>query len=147
MGYRRRAREQALQLLFSMDLRGDYSKQIKSLFCHVFIPEEATLTLFEHLVEGVVTHMEEIDRTIEAFSSNWRIPRMGHVDRNVLRMAVFEMLYMADIPHKVSINEAIDLAKKFGTRDSGGFVNGILDSIRKDKERHREELVAGQQDA
>lgn len=134
MGYRRRAREQALQLLFSMDLRGDYSNQVKALFCHVFIPEDATLTLFETLVQGVVDHIEVLDRIIETFSSNWRIPRMGRVDRNVLRMAVFEIVYMKDIPFKVSINEAIDLAKKFGTRDSGGFVNGILDSVRKDRE-------------
>ncbi|MCW7753226.1 transcription antitermination factor NusB [Desulfobotulus sp. H1] len=134
MGYRRRAREQALQLLFSMDLRGEFSEQVKNMFCRVLIPEDERILLFEALVEGVLEHREVLDRTIEQFSSNWRIPRMGRVDRNVLRMAVFEMLYMDDIPDKVSINEAIDLAKKFGTRDSGAFVNGILDSIRKDRE-------------
>ncbi|TWI76785.1 NusB antitermination factor [Desulfobotulus alkaliphilus] len=141
MGYRRRAREQALQLLFSMDLRGDYSGQMKNLFCHAFIPEDATITLFETLVQGILDHREVLDRTIEQFSSNWRIPRMGRVDRNVLRMAVFEMFYLPDIPDKVSINEAIDLAKKYGTRDSGGFVNGILDSIRKHRETGREGIL------
>lgn len=132
MGYRRKARQQALQLLFSMDLLGDYSDQVKARFLAVReqaepVGEDA---LFDDLVAGVALHREELDRTIELFSSNWRIPRMGCVDRNLLRIAVFEILYMPEIPEKVSINEAIELAKKFGTRDSGSFVNGILDSIR-----------------
>lgn len=132
MGHRRKAREQALQLLFSMDLLGDASEQAKNRFLRVHITgeEQEADPLFNELVSGVTAHRDELDRTIEQFSSNWRIPRMGCVDRNVLRMAVFEILFMPDIPEKVSINEAIELAKKYGTRDSGSFVNGILDSIR-----------------
>ena len=70
------------------------------------------------------------DTVIEQFSSNWKLSRMSCVDRNVLRIAVFELLYCADIPPKVSINEAIDVGKRFGTEESGAFINGILDSIR-----------------
>ncbi|MDL2286753.1 transcription antitermination factor NusB [Desulfococcaceae bacterium OttesenSCG-928-F15] len=137
MGHRRKAREQALQLLFSMDLLGDSSDQTRERFVEVHasgdVPEMDPL--FEKLVSGVIQHRDALDRTIERFSSNWRIPRMGCVDRNLLRMAVFEILYMPDIPEKVSINEAIELAKLFGTRDSGSFVNGILDSIRIHREK------------
>jgi N utilization substance protein B len=85
---------------------------------------------FHYLVDGVGEHRETIDAVIERFSSNWRISRMTCVDRNVLRIAAFELLYCADIPPKVSINEAIDVAKRFGTEESGAFINGILDSIR-----------------
>jgi N utilization substance protein B len=73
---------------------------------------------------------DEIDAWIERFSQNWKIRRMSRVDRNVLRVAVYELLYCHDIPPKVSINEAIDIAKRYGTEDSGAFINGILDSVR-----------------
>lgn len=84
----------------------------------------------EHLVLGVCSHREEIDRKIASASQHWRLERMPVVDRNVLRIAVFEMIYCADIPPKVSINEAIDLAKMYGSGDSGAFINGILDKVR-----------------
>ena len=82
------------------------------------------------LIKGVLDNKSRIDKLIEQFSSNWKISRMGCVDRNILRIAVFEMLRCQDIPAKVSINEAIEIGKKFGTEDSGAFINGILDSIR-----------------
>jgi len=82
------------------------------------------------LTRGVIQHIPEIDKKIEQFSSNWKIDRMTCVDRNIIRISVFEMLYCSDIPYKVSINEAIDIGKTYGTKDSGSFVNGVLDSIR-----------------
>jgi N utilization substance protein B len=82
------------------------------------------------LVKGVLKNKPQIDILIERFSKNWRVQRMACVDRNVMRIAVFEMLFCPDIPPKVSINEAIDIGKKFGTEDSGAFINGIVDSIR-----------------
>jgi N utilization substance protein B len=82
------------------------------------------------LVNGVLAAQPQIDVLIEKYSKNWKIQRMSRVDRNVMRIAVFEMLFCPDIPPKVSINEAIDVAKKFGTEESGAFINGIVDRIR-----------------
>jgi len=85
------------------------------------------------LVEGVINHLDEIDTLIHSSSKNWKISRMPVVDRNIMRIAVYELLYCPDIPAKVSINEAVDIGKKYGTRDSGAFVNGVLDRIREFK--------------
>jgi N utilization substance protein B len=85
---------------------------------------------FLKLVKGVVQGKSEIDSILERFSENWKLNRMSCVDRNTMRIAVYELLYCDDIPYKVSINEAIDMGKKFGTKESGAFINGILDSIR-----------------
>jgi N utilization substance protein B len=80
-------------------------------------------------VEGVIQYQNEIDQFIKRVSSHWKINRMSRVDRNIIRIAVFELLYCDDIPFKVSINEAVNLGKKYGTEESGAFINGILDSI------------------
>ena len=82
-------------------------------------------------VHGISEHLAEVDRMVTSHAENWRLGRMSVVDRNILRLAVYELLFRDDIPPIVSINEAIDLSKKFGTDESGGFVNGILDSIYK----------------
>ena len=130
MGTRRLSREQALQVLFFMDMhRGPVDDPI-GLFCRCFTQEGKTGRFFHQLVNGVQEHRAAIDDVIERFSSNWKLSRMSCVDRNVLRIATFELLYCPDIPPKVSINEAIDVAKRFGTDESGAFINGILDSIR-----------------
>jgi len=88
------------------------------------------MDFFLLLTQGVIKNISVIDKKIEQFSSNWKIERMTCVDRNILRIAVFEIIYCSDIPYKVSINEAIDIGKNFGTKDSGSFLNGVLDSIR-----------------
>jgi N utilization substance protein B len=82
------------------------------------------------LVNGVLENRPEIDNLIERYSKNWKLNRMSGVDRNVMRIAVYELLCCEDIPPKVSINEAVDVGKKFGTEESGAFINGIMDSIR-----------------
>jgi len=130
MGSRRRSRELAMQALFYMDKRRDNSEGILKLFCDNFNPAEDILPFFERLVRGVTCSEQEIDSIIEQFSSNWKINRMSCVDRNIMRIAVYELLWCNDIPVKVSINEAIDIGKKYGTEESGSFINGILDSIR-----------------
>jgi len=84
---------------------------------------------FERIVFGVIEHCQDIDRLIAQYSENWRLDRMNLVDRNILRMATFELLYCEDIPPKVTMNEAIDLGKRYGSEDSGSFINGILDRI------------------
>lgn len=130
MGTRRKSRELALQALFYMDSRKRFEPDMLERFCQVFPPADKSAEFFCHLVNGILAHRAGLDRLIERFSSNWQLSRMVAVDRNLLRIAVFELVYCSDIPPKVSINEAIDLGKKFGTDESGAFINGILDSIR-----------------
>lgn len=119
-----------MQALFYMDNCNDDSEEILKRFCINFNPTEDILPFFYRLVKGVVSERNEIDSIIEKFSSNWKISRMACVDRNIMRMAVYELLWCSDIPSKVSINEAIDIGKKYGTGESGPFINGILDTIR-----------------
>lgn len=130
MGNRRRSRELAMQVLFSMDIHQNDSDKLLDLYCQNFTPSEKVFSFFLELVNGVIHTKTQIDSIIERFSNNWKISRMSCVDRNVMRIAIYEMLFSDDIPLKVSINEAIDVGKKFGTEDSGAFINGILDSIR-----------------
>jgi transcription antitermination protein NusB len=130
MGTRRLSREQALQALFFMDMHRDPVEDPVGQFCNSFAQDHPTEPYFHRLVDGVRENRKRIDTVIEQFSSNWKLSRMSCVDRNVLRIAVFELLFCADIPPKVSINEAIDVGKRFGTDESGAFINGILDSIR-----------------
>ena len=136
MKKRTRARELALQFLYQLDLRGhDILPEAKSFFR----AEEADKGAREfslNLVRGTLEHKAEIDDMIRSVAMNWEIGRMAAIDRNVLRMATYELLHCADIPHKVSINEAIELGKRFSTQNSGAFINGILDKI-KDKAKAR----------
>jgi len=129
MGARRRSRELAMQVLFYIDMSRNDSKEMLELYCDNFSISKEILPFFLKLVNGVVHARSEIDPIIERFSSNWKISRMSCVDRNIMRIAVYELLFCHDIPSKVSINEAIDIGKKFGTEESGAFINGILDSI------------------
>ncbi len=130
MGTRRQARELAMQALFYMDIQNHASLQMLESFCENFRPPKRSHPFFLTLVSGVLENRSEIDTLIERFSKNWKINRMSCVDRNVMRVAVYEMLYCEDIPPKVSINEAVDVGKKFGGEESGAFINGIMDSIR-----------------
>lgn len=130
MGNRRRSRELAMQALFYVDMRQNKSEEILDLYLQSFTPSKKVLPFFLELVNGVIREKDQIDTMIERFSSNWKMSRMSCVDRNIMRIAVYEMLYCSDIPLKVSINEAIDVGKKFGTEESGAFINGILDSVR-----------------
>lgn len=128
MKNRRKSREAALQALYYMDIRHNISLEALALFERCFAPSETVRPFFETLTKGVMRNRLQIDRLIERFSSNWKISRMACVDRNVMRIALYEILFLEDIPEKVSINEAIDIGKKFGTEESGAFINGILDS-------------------
>ena len=137
MGQRRRSREIALQILFRIDMTASPPDEaIPSHYELLTTGEEHevqapyTVRPFaEHLVRGVHLHQAEIDQIIASASDNWQLSRMSIVDRNILRIALFEMLYCPDVPPKVSINEAIDIGKKFGSEDSGAFINGVLDHI------------------
>lgn len=157
MGQRREARERAVQFLFQYDLNPP--SNLDEALNHFWesqqapaiaeekgsatwgqkpeIPppttEEAALRVFaDKLIRGTLEHRAEVDAKIQQQAQNWDIKRMAVVDRNILRLAIYEMLYREDIPPIVSINEAVDIAKKFSTQDSGKFVNGLLDKIKGD---------------
>jgi N utilization substance protein B len=131
MGNRRKSRELAMQALFYMDMNTNGSKEtLLERFCTNFTPSKKARPFFLKLVNGVLQTKSELDSIIENFSDHWKIGRMACVDRNIIRIAVYELLYCLDIPSKVSINEAVDIGKRFGTDESGAFINGILDSIR-----------------
>lgn len=129
MGNRRKSRELALQILYQIDVSRDNVRDALDLFWQNFKGLEMAIEFTEKLVEGVCNHKEEIDRLIEECSENWRLKRMSKVDRSILRLASFELFYCKDVPVKVTLNEAIDLGKKFGSEKSGSFINGILDRI------------------
>ena len=132
MGDRRKARELALQALCYCDVqKGDFGERWR-LFCDNFQDEISggARPFFVELVEGVTHAMPEIDSLLKESSRNWKISRMPVVDRNIMRLAVFELLKRPDIPHTVSINEAVELGKMFGARGSGAFINGVLDRVR-----------------
>lgn len=147
MGQRRKSREIALQMLYQMEMTGQPPHTVIDLYYELSSGGDddnrnfdlAVRPFAEQLVGGVHAHRDELDRMIVAASENWRIERMSIIDRNVLRIALFEMLYCLEIPPKVSINEAIDLGKTFGNPDSGAFINGILDRLLQEVNRIREE--------
>ena len=118
-----------MQALYYIDIRGNGSDDKVDLFFQLHSPPEKQKQFLLELINGVIRYRKGLDKIIDDFSSHWKISRMSCVDRNVLRIAVFEIVARDDIPAKVSINEAIDIGKKYGTEDSGGFINGVLDSI------------------
>jgi N utilization substance protein B len=127
---RTKARERALQALYQIDVASTDLDEALSRFWRSFEPVEREVReMAEALVRGVAEHRRAIDDAIEAVSTNWRLDRMAKVDRNVLRLAVHELLHRPDVPVKVAINEAIELGKKYGSESSGAFVNGVLDKM------------------
>ncbi len=130
---RRKSREYALQMLFQIDFT---EKKISNEnFHHFWADKEADKDIrqfTEELVKGTLIHIDEIDRMIERVTENWALKRMASVDRTILRFAVYEILYRKDIPAAVTINEAIEIAKKFSSSESAFFLNGILDRIAKE---------------
>ncbi|HSN84999.1 MAG TPA: transcription antitermination factor NusB [Polyangiales bacterium] len=132
MGSRRKGREAALRILYFLDVSGVSGTQaIKSYWGHLATPDEASdqVEFANAIVRGYVEHREEIDDLIRAWSHHWRLERMPIVDRNVIRAAIVELREMPDIPKRVTLNEAVELAKRFGSEGSGAFVNGVLDRI------------------
>lgn len=130
LGGRRRSRELALQVLYQLDATAETDwRAAFEVFCGSFEAPEPLKEFALRLVGGVRERLAELDALIGRHSENWRLERMSRVDRNILRMAAFELLYCQDIPPRVTLNEAIDLGKRYGTEDSGAFINGILDNI------------------
>jgi len=137
MKTRRAARETAMQILYQCESQTDWREQCIETFLAAFDEEvldnlagpQTQKTFLDTLVLGVIKQIEVIDQTIQQASQNWSVERMARVDRNLLRVAVFEMMFVDDVSLKVSINEAIEIAKKYGAADSPTFVNGVLDKI------------------
>ena len=136
---RTRGREYALQVLYEVDTSGKDPESALDAYWVNFEttgrpagspePDPSVKTFAKQLVAGVAKNMGEIDALIERCSTNWRLDRMPRVDRNVLRLACFELMHSADVPTKVVINEAIELGKRYGSEESGAFINGILDKV------------------
>ena len=132
MGSRRKAREAAVQMLFQIDLSGeDPARAIELYKQYLGEADEADEFAIE-LVRGCCAEREAIDAKIREVSRHWRLERMARVDRNILRLAAYELLHLAEVPRKVTLNEAVELAKRFGDEDSPAFVNGVLDRIASD---------------
>ncbi len=133
------ARECALKILYAVEMTKDDPEKCIDNFWNNQVKAEPQVKAFaDDLVRGVYHNKERIDTLITKHATNWELDRMAVVDRNILRFGTYELIFVDDIPPKVAINEAIDIAKKYGDKDSGKFVNGILDKINKtEKKRAR----------
>jgi N utilization substance protein B len=131
MGHRRKAREYALQGLYMHEISGTPVEELVKIgWAEMPIPDnirDFTVTL----IEGSIGHLKEIDEIINKHSKNWKFERLGSVDKSILRISIFSLLYLKDIPVAVTINEGIELGKIYGGEGSGQFINGILDAVRK----------------
>ncbi|MBW2672424.1 MAG: transcription antitermination factor NusB [Deltaproteobacteria bacterium] len=129
MGHRRKAREIALQILYQVDVSKVDAAEAIQLFQDNFGMSQEAVEFSTQLIQCTLDHLNDIDELIKSCSEHWSLDRMSKVDRNVLRTAVCEFLYFDDIPPKVTLNEAIDIGKHYGSDNSGSFINGILDAI------------------
>jgi transcription antitermination factor NusB len=129
MGNRRKARELVTQILFHMEYNPGNPDKSFELICENFNAPKSLMAFSKDLVQGVYENLNQLDKLIKKASKNWRLERMSRVDRSIIRLGVYEMLFKDDIPHKVSIDEAVELGKRYGTEESGAFINGVLDNI------------------
>lgn len=127
------ARETALKILYASDISKETISECAEKFWKDTEEEGEVSKFLKFLIQGVETNYDRINELIVKYAANWKLSRMAAIDRNILRMAIFELLYSPDTPPKVAINEAIEIAKKYSDRDSGKFVNGILDKIKKEE--------------
>ena len=128
---RRKGRELALQFMYGFELNQYELPQMLDNFWSLNSGKKDARWFAEKLINGTLEHMEDIDGLIVQHTLNWNLDRIAIIDRNILRLTAYELLYCDDIPPVVSINEAVDIAKKYSTPESGGFVNGVLDKLRK----------------
>ncbi|HHO75960.1 MAG TPA: transcription antitermination factor NusB [Deltaproteobacteria bacterium] len=136
MRIRTKAREIALQYLYQVDITSDHTDRILDDFIAHFVDDEEIIPYAKELVSGVYMYLAHIDELIEKASRNWTVSRMSSTDRNILRIATYELAYNPDIPYKVAINEGIELAKRFGSPRFPAFANGVLDRVRTEVASH-----------
>lgn len=133
MGIRRSSRELALKFLYQSEFNEGHSEELLSQFIDQVASKDGVGDYMRELVVAVFSHRDEIDSAIQKYSEHWALDRMAVIDRNILRMGVCELVYIDNVPPKVAINEAVEIAKKFGNEDSPDFINGVLDHIFKDR--------------
>jgi N utilization substance protein B len=143
MGERRRGREYAIQMLYQLDLGGGSPEEAAATFWEGRKVPADSRQFADGLVRGTLQHLQEIDALLREGLEHWRLPRIAAVDRSILRMAVYELVHETGTPPIVVIDEAIELAKRFGGEESGLFVNGVLDGIRKRLEAGRSSASPG----
>jgi N utilization substance protein B len=130
MGRRRQSRETALQLLYALDItRVNNREVLRAAWTETMLTQQIR-DFTTTLVTGVMEHRDEIDAFIQECSTNWSLERIGLVERNILRFAIYELCFLPDIPPNVTINEAVEVAKKYGTEEAPAFINGILDRVK-----------------
>lgn len=133
MGNRRFSRELVIQFLYLTEMNeGEIENQLKAFWENNTCEEKEVQSFTEDILRDIFNHKEEIDLQLEKCSDNWTLSRMAVIDRNLLRMAASELMYSKTVPPKVAIDEAVEIAKKFGTADSPNFINGVLDRILKE---------------
>lgn len=144
MRTRRQAREAVLQILYQFDILSEWTEERLEIYFQIIRPElekeenpriQVNCEFIKRSVRGVINSLSDIDTALSLASTNWSVERMPVVDRNILRIAVYEMFYEKDIPAAVSIDEAIEIAKRYGTVDSSVFINGVLDKVLNKSER------------
>jgi transcription antitermination protein NusB len=144
---RRNARECALQFIYGFDMvsldqkphgRSGFDKELNEFWKGADETSADVKAFAERLVSGTIANLEEIDRLIQKAAKKWKLIRIAAIDRNIMRIAAYEIVFMEDIPDAVSINEALEIAKKFSTAESAAFINGILDRISKDKQTKKQ---------
>ncbi len=129
MGTRRRARELALQLLYQFELTGASLAEMQRDFEEWKGAPPAVRDFAQGLTSGVLDNLKEVDSELEKQTAHWRVDRLAAVDRNILRLALYELVFQSETPHAVVIDEAIEIAKRFGAEESARFVNGVLDGF------------------
>jgi N utilization substance protein B len=130
MSKRREGREAAVQYLYQLEIHGDRAADLSTDFWNMCSAKPSVREYADKLIAGVNAHIDEVDARIKKYAINFAIGRLAAVDRNILRLAIYEMLYCMETPPVVAINEALEIAKKFGGEDSAKFVNGILDKVK-----------------
>ena len=133
MGIRRSSRELALKFLYQSEFNEGHSEELLTQFIDQVASKDGVGDYMRELVKAIFNHRDEIDSAIQKYSEHWALDRMTLIDRNILRMGVCELVYLDSVPPKVAINEAVEIAKKFGNDDSPDFINGVLDHIFKDR--------------
>ena len=139
---RRKARELALRMLYQMETNSEDTERALARYCESFPYQQDIMDYTRGLLSGIEEERDTIDEHIKSASDNWKLDRITYVDSNILRIGIYEMLFAEDVPPKVAIDEAIELAKKYGSEDSREFINGVLDRVLRDFYK-REKQVGG----
>lgn len=140
---RKQARENVLKILFAIDVGGGDAEEVLNVFfsrinVNINLVKDRNIIYIKEIVEGTIENLEKIDSIIDEYSIDWKLDRLANVDKNILRFSIFEIIFREDIPYEVTINEAVEITKKYSSKESGKFVNGILGKVLTDIEKIKE---------